>query len=115
MMVPMDNNRIDAAAAWGIFQPELAAVTVDNWTDDDYDDEPARRQCALDIEAGNLTPDVLEEIENCLGRDWMTPRLRRAAWTVLAAHDRLEKFDPCSISTRRRRTVVLLGERWIIG
>lgn len=100
--------------AWRIFHPELLDVTVDNWTEEDFEDEPTRRQCANDIEKGNITPDVLDEVESCLGRDWCRGKIERAALTVLAANGRLEKFDPqATYWPRRPRTIVLLGERWL--
>lgn len=102
------------SAAWRIFHPELVAVTVDNWSDDDYADEPSRRQLAADIEAGNLTPDVLSEIENCTRRDWCTGRVLTAALTVLAAHGQLDEFDANATYSRRPRTRVLLGKRWLV-
>ena len=105
-----------ADAAWKLFYPELVAVTVDNWTDEDYEDEPTRQQCAVDIAAGNITPDVLDEIESCQGRCWCDKgQMKTALLTLLAAHNRLDKFDPNATYSRRPRTLVLLGERWIIG
>ena len=104
-----------AAQAWQVFHPELLAVTVDNWSDDDYEDDPDKRQLAADIEAGLLTPGVLSEVEHCLTRDWCTGRLLTAALTVLAAHGCLEEFDPAAVCSRRPRTRVLLGKRWVIG
>jgi len=100
--------------AWRRFLPELQAVTVDIWTEGDYEDEPARRQLAADIEAGVLTIGVLDEIADCLDRDWCAGAIKTAALTVLAAHGRLDEFDPAATYSRRMRTRVLLGKRWIV-
>lgn len=101
--------------AWKRFHPELVAVTVDIWSEQDYDDEPDRRQLAADIEAGNITPDVLDEIEHCLSADWCVGAVRDAAHVVLAANGELEVFDPAAYYSRRMRTQVINGTRYIIG
>lgn len=101
--------------AWKIFQPELAAVTVDNWTEDDYADEPEFVQLAADIEAGVLSKGVLDEIQSCLDRDWCTGRIKTAALTVLAANGGLDEFSPTSTYSRKMKTRTLLGKVWIVG
>ena len=55
-------REMTAAEAWARFLPELRAVTVDNWTEDDYRDEPEFVQLAADIEAGYISPAVVDEI-----------------------------------------------------
>jgi hypothetical protein len=100
--------------AWKIFQPELQAVTSENWSDDDYAEDPDKCRLAANVEAGNLTPDVLDEINHCTGRDWCTGRVLTAALTVLAAHDRLEAYDENTTYSRRPTTRVILGKRWIV-
>src|SRR5688500_9753830 len=97
--------------AWRVILPELAAATVAIWSEDDYEDEPAFRQIAADIEAGNMTPDVLKELQNKMDCDWITPKLRRAALVVLAENNELEAFDPnttrWSSSGRKPKTQVI--------
>jgi hypothetical protein len=106
---------VTAAQAWALFLPELHAVTVDNWTEDDYEDDPDKRQLAADIEAGNITPGVLDEIQDCTTRDWCAGRVRTAALHVLAANGGLDEFDPnATYWPRRPRTMVILGKRWLV-
>ncbi len=100
--------------AWRVFHPELVAVTTSVWTDEDLD-EPGRRELAADIDAGVLTSGVLDEVEHTLTADWCTGRVLTAALTVLAAHSRLEAFDPAAVTSRRPKTRVLLGTRYIVG
>jgi hypothetical protein len=102
--------------AWRIFQPELLAVTADNWTEEDYAEEPERRQLAADVEAGNITPAVLDEVEDCLMRDWCAGKVLQAALVVLAAHGRLEVHDPSTVTLGRRiATTVINGTCYTIG
>jgi hypothetical protein len=104
------------SGAWKIFQPELDAVCGQNWNEEEYEEYPDKRVLALNIEAGNLTPDVLDEIFNCTTRDWCHGRLMTAALTILAANDRLHEWSPTAqYWPRKPRTRVLLGKRWIIG
>jgi len=102
--------------AWKIVQPELVTCTVDVWSEEDYEDEPAFRQIAADIQAGNITDDVLDEVENKMTFDsWQTGKLRTAVLVVLAANGRLDEFDPDTVYSRRPKTKVILGKRYIIG
>ena len=102
------------SAAWKLFHPELEAVTVDNWCEADYEDDPDKRQLAADIDAGVITPGVVAEIENCLGRCWCKGRVHTAALTLLAAHGALEVFDPAAVYSRRPRTLVINGTRYLV-
>jgi len=94
---------------------ELDAVTVDNWTDDDYADEPLYRALADDITARRLTVGVLDEIEQCLGRDWCRGPIRTAFEVVLAAQNRMEPFDLTTTYSRRPKTRVINGTRYVVG
>lgn len=100
-----------------IVRTELLAVTKDTWSESDYDDAPERRQMVADIEAGLFTPDVLDEVEDCLDRDWCAevPRTRRAFLTVLADAGRLDVFDPFAVYTRRPKTLVINEVRYVVG
>lgn len=104
-------------AATEVMLNELWAVTYDMWSDGDYEEAPERRQLVADIQAGVVSPLVLDEAEDCLTRDWcaQVPRVRRAFWSVLAAHGRLEQYDPSVIWTRRPRTALVNGLRYIVG
>lgn len=104
-------------ATRALVQRELLAVTKDTWSESDYDDAPERRQMVADIEAGLFTPDVLDEMEDCLSRDWCAevPRVHRAFLTVLAEAGRLDVFDPFTVYSRRPRTTVIGEVRYVIG
>ena len=105
------------ASAAEIVLRELRAVTADTWSDADYEDAPERRQLVADVAAGVFSDDVLEEMTDCLDRDWCAevPVVRRAFWAVLARHGELERFDSRTIYSRRPRTTVVDGERYIVG
>ena len=98
--------------AWKLFLPELQAVTVDMWNEEDFEDEPARKLLAAQIEAGVINDAVLDEVYSCLTRDWCSGRIMTAALTVLAANGKLQEFDPNAVRTRKPVTRVLLGKRW---
>ena len=100
--------------AWRRFHPELLAVTVENWNEADYEDDPEKRPLAAAIEAGNLTPAVLSEVQSCLDRDWCAGPVHDAALVVLATHGRLDPFDPHAVYSRRMRTRVINGTRYIV-
>jgi len=106
---------LDVEKALAVVWLELDAVTVDNWTDEDYADEPLYRALADDITARRLTVGVLDEVEQCLGRDWCRGAIRSAFEVVLAAQDRMERFDPATTYSRRPRTRVINGTRYIVG
>jgi hypothetical protein len=101
--------------AWKIFQPELQAVYGDNWSEDDYTEDPDKRQLAHDVEMGAITNAVLSEIENCLTRDWCAGRVLTAALTVLAAHNKLDEFRATDVYSQRPKTRIILGKRYVVG
>lgn len=103
------------SAAWRSFLPELVSVTVDIWGEDDYADDPAKELFAANLDKGNLTADVLDEIDDCLTRDWCVGRLQHLAWVILAANGRMDVYDPNAVSTRRLKTQVINGTRYIVG
>lgn len=106
-------HEMTPAEAWRIFHPELVAVTVDNWSEEHFEEYPEFRQLAADIEAGNLTDDVLKEIFSCLNRDWCSGRIKTAALTVLAANNKLMKHDPNAMRLGRKPKLrTLLGVVW---
>ena len=106
-------SKMTVAAAWTMFKPELMAM-VDNWTDEDTQDEPSRLLMCLDIESDIITQDVLEEVDNMLGRDWCVGRIKTAALVLLASGGRLEKLDPRSNFSRTMKVRVLLGETYLV-
>ena len=100
--------------AWRIFWPEQRVVQLIDLL------RPVGRaelgeQLALDIEAGNITPGVLEEIESCLDRDWCAGKVLSAALVLLATHGRLERYDPAWVYSRRPRTRLINGDRYVVG
>lgn len=109
--------------AWKIVLPDLAAATVEIWTDENYDDEPEFRQTAADIEAGNITPGVLDELENKINFDsWRADRkLYNASLIILAVNGRLEEYDEEGWksgrirATRKPKVREILGKKYIIG
>lgn len=106
--------------AWKKLHPEIVAVTVDIWTDEDRQEE-GMEALGANIEAGNLTPDVLDVIAASLDTCWCVGAMRTAALTVLAANGKLERYDEAGVKagthvySRRPRTQVILGERYVIG
>ena len=94
---------------------ELDAVTAGCWGENDYEDAPERYSIVADIEARNLTPLVLDELEDCLGRPWCWDdmSLRRAWLTVLARSGRLDRYDPDAVYMGGRpHTITVDGTRY---
>jgi hypothetical protein len=110
----MDPMTTTHAAAWALLLPELRAVTIDHWTDADLA-EPGYRELAADLAAGAITPAVLEELEQRMGAEWLAGPMLTAAWTILAAHGRLERYNERATYSRRPKTRRLLGARFIVG
>ena len=105
--------RLDEAL--DIFWPELEAVTIDCWCDEDLADDPEKVDLGDDIRARQLTPAVLKEIEHCLTRDWCADKVEKAALVILAEHKMLERFDPKTGYSRRPRTRLVNGIRYVVG
>lgn len=106
---------LSAADAWKVMKPELSAATVDIWSDEDFLDEPSRHQMLADMEDDVISPDILEEIENKMDADWCAGKVLDAALVLLAEHGRLDRFSPDAVMTRRPKTKVINGVRYIIG
>jgi hypothetical protein len=94
---------------------ELLAASAETWSEDDYEEEPSRRRLVADIEAGRITPDVLDFIEDVWDRDWYGPKEHRAFLSVLARAGRLERWSPDHVwYGRKPRTMVVDGVRYYI-
>jgi len=101
------------AQAWTLFKPKLMDM-VENWTDEDKQDEPARLLMCLDIESDIITQDVLDEVENMTTRDWCVGRMKTAALVLLASGGRLDALDPASSYSRTMNVRVLLSTTWLV-
>lgn len=101
------------ANALRLLWPEISARTVDVWNNDDYANEPDFGLIAADVEAGNMTVRVMQEIESWM--DTLPPNLLFAAQTILAVNGRLEEWDDTVVSTRPLKKRKILGKFYIVG
>ena len=98
-----------------IFWREIDEVTVNNWTDDDLADCEEFRIIAADVEARKVSESVIKEAHDCMTRDWCSGKIKTAFIDVIARNGGFDKFDDNAIYSRRPRTKVIDGQRYIIG
>ena len=78
------------------------------------------RQCRA-VAAGELAlaaaPLAIEELENYIDchRETMRPVEWKALTVDLCRAGQLEEFDPDAVCTRKPRTMLIDGKRWVVG